>query len=289
VIGDVLKASAVIWQLAEVVPKNLFIEVTEKMERFDANVGALQSALQETPEIFESVGMHLAVHVAFRVVNHVVGIIADETFVGLQSVSEQGGHGSNILPDFPLNHILAPIRNDLSANFSASLKDSHNDSLVVWPTSHDAAMMHTRMHVASLAADECFIDFHFRAATAELHKRLGLHSQPDSMKHEPCGFLGDAKSAGHFVGTDSVLAVGNHPDSDKPLVERERRILKDSPDLCGELSLGMLALALPYPASGKETDFLAPACGAFDAVRPAPLNHEADTIVRIGEVNDGLL
>lgn len=292
-IGNVLEAVAVVNRIlfgsAEVVPEYLFIEVAEKMERFDTNVGALEAALEKAPEVFESVCVNLPVHVAFRVVNHVVSVVADKPFVRLQPVSQQRGHGSDVLSDFPLNYILAPIRNNLSANFSSTLKHTHDDSFVVRAALYNPPTMHVGMHVASLAADECFVYFDFGAVTAELHKGLGLHRQSDSMQHEPRRLLSDAKSAMQFVGADTVLAVGNHPDSDKPLVERERRILKDSPDLRGELPLGMLALALPDAPCGDETDILASACGAFDTVRPAPLNHEADAVVWIGEVNDGLL
>lgn len=292
-IGNVLEAVAIIDRVlfgsAEVVPEYLFVEVTEKMERLNANVGALQSALQKRPEVFESVGMHLPVNVAFRVVNHIVSVVTDKPFVGLQSVSEKRGHGGNVLSDFPLNHVLTSIRNDLCADFSATLKHTHDDSLVVRAALHNPATMHVRVHVASLAADESFVHFHFRPATAEFHKGLGLHRQSDAMEHEPRRLLSDAESAMQFVGTDAVLAVGNHPNSDKPLVERKRRIFKDSPDLCRELPLGMLALAFPDVASGQEADFLTSASRAFDTVRPAPLNHEADAVIGIGEVNDGLL
>jgi hypothetical protein len=58
------------------------------------------------------------------------------------------------------------------------------------------------------------------------------------------------------VGTDAILAVRNQPDSDKPLVEGERGILKDSPDLDGELFPSVLALAFPHPASREESHII---------------------------------
>lgn len=151
--------------------------------------------------------------------------------------------------------------------------------------------MHVGVHVASFPADESLIYFDFgtKMPASQLHSGSGLHGEPDSMEHEPCGLLSDSESASYFVGANAIFAVGDHPHCDKPLVERKRRILKDSPDLCRELPFGMLALALPYPASGKEANVFALAGGAFDTVGPAARNDELDAVIGIGEVNDGLL
>ena len=46
-------------QFAEVVAENLFVKVSEQMEWLNANVGALQLALEKTPEVFESVCVNL--------------------------------------------------------------------------------------------------------------------------------------------------------------------------------------------------------------------------------------
>src|SRR5271154_5175172 len=109
------------------------------------------------------------------------------------------------------------------------------------------------------------------------------------MKHEPSRFLSDADSAGHFVGTDSVLAIRNHPHGNEPLVQRDWRILEDSPDLGAELFTCVLALALPQSASGEKADFLAATSGADDPLGPAPRDHELQAVLRIREMNDGLL
>ena len=293
-IGDVLEAVAVISRIlfsaAKVVPENLFIEVTEKMERFDANVGSLKPTLQERPEIFQSVCVNLPVHVPLRMVNHVVRVVADKSFVGLQPVAQESGHGSDVFSDFAVNQRLAPIINHLYSDFSAALQESHYGDFIVWPTAaNDATAMHVRMHVPRFAADESFVHFDFPPVAAEFHGGFGLHGEADSVEHEPCGFLSDAECAGHFIRANAVFAVGNHPHCDKPLIEWERGIFHNGSDFCGELPLRMLALAFPDAAGGKETDFLTPACRTFDIVRPAARNHEVNAVIGIGEVNDGLL
>lgn len=116
-----------------------------------------------------------------------------------------------------------------------------------------------------------------------------MHRQLDSVDHEPCGLLSDAQSACNFVGTDSILAVRQHPHCDKPFMKGNCRIFHDGPDLHGELALRMILFTLPHPASGDKTHISAPTSGALHTVRPAALNHEGDAVVRVGKVLDGLL
>jgi hypothetical protein len=146
------------------------------------------------------------------------------------------------------------------------------------------------VHEASLATDEGFIHFNRRTVAAELHKRLCLHCETNAVQHEPSRLLSHTERPTDLVGTDSVLAVGNHPNGEQPLVERKRRILKDSPDLGRELSFGVDALALPLALILEEHDIFASAGGAGnDTVRPTDLNHKAQAVVGIGEVDHGLL
>ena len=55
-----LESKSIMLELAEVVPESLFVKIPEQVERFNADVGALQSALQKAPKVFESVGMDLS-------------------------------------------------------------------------------------------------------------------------------------------------------------------------------------------------------------------------------------
>ena len=48
---------------AVIVPEHLFIYIPEQMERLDGDVRPLESALEQRPEVFESVGVNLSVNV----------------------------------------------------------------------------------------------------------------------------------------------------------------------------------------------------------------------------------
>ena len=66
----------------------MLIEVAEQMERLNADIGALDPALEQTPEVFHCVGVDVSVHVFDRVINDGVLIIGVEPFVGFQFIAE---------------------------------------------------------------------------------------------------------------------------------------------------------------------------------------------------------
>src|SRR3970282_2019916 len=103
-----------------------------------------------------------------------------------------------------------------------------------------------------------------------------------SVEHEPCGLLSDTEVFCDFVGTDSILTINQHPHCDKPLVEADWRILKDSPNLDRELVFCMAGLALPSVLISEKYHVFAPASGALDAIGPAQPNHVGEAVARFG-------
>src|SRR5438552_1896842 len=75
------------------------------------------------------------------------------------------------------------------------------------------------VHEPRFPADKSFVNFNLRTGAAHLHERLFLQSVPYTLKHEPCGLLGNSQSASEFMRTYAVLAVHQHPESSHPLVE----------------------------------------------------------------------
>ena len=108
------------------------------------------------------------------------------------------------------------------------------------------------------------------------------------MKHKPRGFLRDADFAHNFIGADAVLTVGNHPDSGKPLIEADRRVFKDGPNLDAEFLLRVLCMALPQPRIFEERNLVRSTMRTGYAIRPAKLGHESEANVGVGEVADSL-
>src|ERR1017187_7951709 len=106
------------------------------MERFDRNVGAMNAALQERPEVFQPVGMDFAVHVGHSMVNNFM-LKFVKALVGLERVGEDRGTGQDVLPDFGLKRLLFAVWNYGRAHLAAALKNAHYGGLVLASSSGD--------------------------------------------------------------------------------------------------------------------------------------------------------
>src|SRR5208282_5002598 len=179
--------------------------------------------------------------------------------------------------------------NHFGAKFPAAFDDADYRGLVLCASGSDAAMMLFLVHVPRCPADESFVHFDFFPTTADFQERTILHRKANPVQHKPCRLLSDAESSAHFIGTDSVFAVGNHPHGNEPLVEGKRGILKDCSDLGRELPFRVDALALPLTLSGEESGVFPPAGRTFNAIRPAQTDHELEAVVGVREVDDCLL
>src|ERR1700688_1552260 len=213
-----------------------------------------------------------------------------ESHIGHERIGVDRAACCDVTVDFSMHFFFATVAYDANANFSTTFQDTHDSSLVFGSSLGNPTLALIGMHVSGKTTNESFVYFNFAIRPAEFNETLALHRQTDAMQHEPCRFLSDAKSAANFVGTNAVLAIGNHPNSDKPLVERQRGIFKDSPDLCRELPFGMDTLALPLALILEEHDILTSAGRAdHDAIRPTYFDHEREAVVGVCEANDDLL
>src|SRR5438067_1229290 len=108
------------------------------------------------------------------------------------------------------------------------------------------------------------------------------------MHHEPSGFLRNAEIASNLIRADPVFAVANHPHGHEPLVERERRILKDRVDLDGKLLPALFTLP-PLLRSKPVVVFMAASRAFWFPIGPTHLSHDVDARLLIAEIADGLL
>jgi hypothetical protein len=254
-----------------------------------ADICALDAALQEAPVVFHPISMDRTLRVGNSVVNDLVRVIFLKIVVRGKRIGKENRAYADIIFDFLKQSILAPILWHRSANLSTALQETDYQSLIASTSALDFPGADLVMHVAGESTDEGFVHFYSLTAPAKLHERTALHGKPNTVHHEPCGFLSDSNCAGHFVGAYSVLAVGNHPDSCEPLVQRDRRILKDSPDLYRELPFSVDAFALPLALDFEESSVLAATGGAHDAARPSQLDHVGQRVIGISEEPDCFL
>lgn len=72
------------------------------MKRLHADIGALQPALEKTPEVLHAIGVDLPIHIALSVVDDRMGIFV-QPFVGLQFIAIDGRSGFDMLTDVSLD------------------------------------------------------------------------------------------------------------------------------------------------------------------------------------------
>ena len=109
------------------------------------------------------------------------------------------------------------------------------------------------------------------------------------MHHEPCTLLSDADGPRNLPRTHAVFAIHEQPHCGEPLIQTQRRVLKDRARLQRELTAWMMASALPAIMLLGELNVLAAAVWAFDSIRPASRYKIFAAVLWIGEILDGLL
>src|SRR5882724_1032953 len=288
--GNVFESQAIMSKCPKVVTEHLFVEIPEQVERFDADIGAFQLALEQAPKVFESVGVNLPVNIPFRMVNNLVlESLLLKSLIGHERIGVDRASSFDVSADVSLQCVLFAIADYSGANLATTLQDSHDSGFVFGASLSNPALVFVSVHESGSTTDKGFVYLDFAVRAAKFQERAILHCETDSVEHEPCRLLSDAKRATHFIGTNAVLAIGNHPNSDEPLAQRQCRIFEDSSNLYAELFFGMPSLAFPHPASRDEAHIIPATGGALNAIGPAPRNHELEAVVGVGEVNDGLL
>src|SRR5579863_705921 len=74
---------------AIVVTELQFIQVPEQMKRFDRNIGPIDAAFEEAPEILKSIGMYLAANVFNRMVNNLMSVLGLKAIVRPQCIRSE--------------------------------------------------------------------------------------------------------------------------------------------------------------------------------------------------------
>ena len=161
-----------------------------------------------------------------------------------------------MLSNFGLQFTAFSGSHDESADLAITFQHAHGGCFVfaASPGNHFAPF--GSMHISGVAADKRFINLNAIAIAAHLNESAALHRKPNTMRHEPRGFLGNAKISADLIGTHAIFATGKQPYCGKPLIQTKRRILEYSSDLNGKLAMRMYALALPFSLIGQKYNIL---------------------------------
>lgn len=268
-----------------VVAERLFVEVAKEMERFHTNVGSANTTLEKRPEVLKAVGVNAAVDILDSMIHNLVSILTGKSFIGQKGICVEGCTSFDMPFDFSLKSGLLAVRNNARANLAAALKDTHDSGLILGAGACDPAGTLREMHIASFAANKCFVGLYF---TSKLTDRRVMHSSPNAVKHVPCRLLRDADRTSKLTGANAVLAIRKKPVCTHPFVESKRAILKDRSDLKAELLLA--AIALPEATRfDKGMTFGAAARARNYAIRKAKIKGALKCAVLVAKVNDRFL
>src|SRR5262249_13199100 len=130
-----------------------------------------------------------------------------------------------------------------------TIKHSHHDSFSGRVKRCSGRFIGNRLNLRSLVsvllvgirAYECLICFYRSTLRSKLLNRSSLEGKSQTLQNEPSRLLSNSNRLGSLVGRDSILAVDEHPERTKPLVQSDRRILKDRPKLYRKLLVALFA------------------------------------------------
>jgi hypothetical protein len=88
------------------------------MKRLNTHIRTFDRPLQERPEVFHSVGVNIAVNIAFRVIDYLVRVLVIQTIVREQFIGHHFGALADVLTNEVGKLALAPRGDMTHANLS---------------------------------------------------------------------------------------------------------------------------------------------------------------------------
>jgi len=156
----------------------LLVKVTIKMERFNSDVSPAQRALEQRPEIFDSLCVDLTANVLPRMIHHLMHELISKSIVGDGGICVDLAAGSNIRQNRFLQSFAPDIRNNPCADFASSAVE-HSDDGCLTKIDIAAPLLSANLlqfesaasvHLPSVTADKGFVAL-YRAttSTADFH------------------------------------------------------------------------------------------------------------------------
>src|SRR6266550_6754028 len=133
------------------------------MKRLYSNVSTAKAALQQRPEVFDSVGVNLPIYVLLKMVYDLMSVFGREADIVHKFIGHNRSASLNVVSDETVHLLLvSPIAEDGSFNLPIALKSAHDNSLAVTAL-HSNSVAETAafalVHVPRLAANIGFIYF----------------------------------------------------------------------------------------------------------------------------------
>lgn len=273
---------------AVVESKNLLRAIPEQMERRDGNVRSTQRPLEKRKEILAPVNVDMPRNVSSGVVDRIMrmsygqrricsGCISVDRGPMLYVAANCGDQFGRVIGADNVGSCLAHL---------AALQHCLDDCLANCPAPLDDFLASALVHVGRFSPDVSCVGF---IRPVEFVARY-FHRCADSVDHKPRGLLLDPYIAGKLIAADSIFAIGDQPDREKPFVESDFARLKNRPNATRELLFAVPAFEHSPCLDFSDADaFRSASRTRRRAVAPTNPAHVFFAAVQIGKINRGLL
>ena len=127
IIGQPLASNAVdyglesvsIVSLPSVESESLFVKIPNQVEWLNTDISSLDCSLQETPKVFNAIGVNMTSDISLSVVNYFMDILGVQVIIGRQGISDKIATCFNRLPDRMGDCVSASISNYLGLNLAS--------------------------------------------------------------------------------------------------------------------------------------------------------------------------
>src|ERR1700694_1551463 len=139
------------------------------MEWLNGNVGSTESPLQETPEVFDAVGVDLSANVGLNMIDNLMHEPRLESIVSGGIVGIEFGFLVYMGQDFSLQGLALHVGNNLGTNFAGiTVKKTHDDGFPKCSTALVVTHFLVGVHVLNSTANKSFVSFYGSTIAAEL-------------------------------------------------------------------------------------------------------------------------
>src|SRR5437016_13118851 len=109
------------------------------MERLHAHIGSVQTALQQTPEVFHAIGVNFAVHIFNGVIDDGVVVVRVQPFIGLKFIAVDRCSCFYVLTNLRLQSRLTAVIHNECPHVTAALHHAHDHGFIFSASASDDA------------------------------------------------------------------------------------------------------------------------------------------------------
>ena len=262
---------------AIVKPMLKLVQIGVQMFQTDFVIRTDDGALQQAPDAFHAVRMHVAVDPFFRAVvdRAVFGVRVANAFVSRMLVRvDRLCLRLGILMNEGVKLFTVHVANHFETDFPMTFHGSNNGHFVLPVATPD---------VTALPANVGFVNLNGARERPCLSVR---HCRTDSVTEIPRGLVSDANRALNLVRRNALLGLTHDVSRKEPFRERQVRVVKDRVGRDCELVAARITIVFRLLLKARDTLGLAPR--AFDAFRPAKVCQIGAALFVIAELRNQL-